>query len=269
MKAVVAGRRARASVRRIQQRRRISGSREPADISGAEFSQYSQHGEDGVLLHLFDHIGTRTQTFVEIGVGDGSESCTANLAFTWGWSGSLFEWDEDNAARATALFSGISVSVGQASVTRENVNEIVLAAGSKGLIDLLAIDIDGNDYWIWESIEVVSPRVVVIEYNASLGPVRSVSVPYDPVFARSAEMAHGTYHGASLAALTKLGRKLGYILVGCESEGVNAFFVTREDAGPLREQPVSQAWRPHRERIGRFSQAQQESQLSELPWVQV
>jgi len=84
--------------------------------------------------------------------------------------------------------------------------------------------VDGNDYWIWEAIRSINPRVVVIEYNATWFPPLSFTVRYNENFRWD-----GTnYHGASLRALELLGRRKGYCLVGCNFSGVNAFFV-RED----------------------------------------
>ena len=90
--------------------------------------------------------------------------------------------------------------------------------------DLLSIDIDGNDYWVWNAIDG-QPRLVVIEYNSSFGPDRAVTIPYDPSFDRFQHHPFGIYHGASIAALAKLGAAKGYALVGGDSNGVNAFFV--------------------------------------------
>lgn len=87
--------------------------------------------------------------------------------------------------------------------------------------DLLSIDLDYNDYWIWKAIETYVPRVVVIEYNATPGPSESQVVEYDPY-----HRWDGTDHfGASLLALVRLGHLKGYELIGCDSKGVNAFFV--------------------------------------------
>jgi len=109
-------------------------------------------------------------------------------------------------------------------VTAENINRLIKDAGLTGETDLLSIDIDFNDYWVWKAIDVVSPRVVVIEYNAGLRPPLSVTVPYQPN--RSADGTN--FFGASLEALVRLGRTKGYRIVGCNISGSNAFFV-RED----------------------------------------
>ncbi len=116
------------------------------------------------------------------------------------------------------------LKVVESRVTAENVNTLFERAGFAGEIDLLSIDIDYNDYWVWKAIDIVKPRVVVIEYNATLRPPLSLVVPYVP-----AVIWNGTsYFGASLEALVRLGGSKGYRLVGCTISGVNAFFV-RDD----------------------------------------
>ena len=129
------------------------------------------------------------------------------------------------------------------------IDDLLVEVGADGEIDLLSIDIDGNDLWVWEAVARTSARVVVVEYNASFGPDRSVSVPYDPDFDRMARHPSGYYHGASVTALARLGARKGYVLAGCDSNGVNAFFV-RGDCAPEIVPPAdpAEAWRPLRER---------------------
>jgi hypothetical protein len=112
---------------------------------------------------------------------------------------------------------------------------------------LLSIDIDGIDYWVWKAIEVISPRVVVIEYNSFLGAQEPLTIRYDPKFCRQLQGGRGLYFGASLAALEKLGKAKGYILAGCESHGVNAFFVRQDAAaGIVPALTAAQAYFPYR-----------------------
>ncbi len=210
----------------------------PRYINFFEARAFSQHGEDGILCHLFSELGTTDRRFVEFGVESGRECNCASLAINFGWSGLLMDGDEGNARSGRAFYRAMipdrpeAVTFNARWITRENINDLLKDAGYTGEIDLLSIDIDGNDYWVWEAIEVVTPRVVVIEYNALFGPSRAVTLPYDPAFNRFTRHPRGLIYGASLAALAKLGRRKGYGLVGCESRGVNAFFV-RDDV--LRE----------------------------------
>ncbi len=101
--------------------------------------------------------------------------------------------------------------------------------GFTGDVDLLSLDVDGNDYWVWQALTACSGRVVVLEYNSMFGPDRAVTIPYDPKFNRRDHRF--CYFGASLAALTKLSASKGYRLVAVEPTGVNAFFL-RDDIAP-------------------------------------
>ncbi len=238
-----------------------------------EFRVFSQNGEDGLLAFIFSEIGVTNRQFVEFGVDDGRECNCANLAIWFGWSGLMLEGNARAARRARDYYAKLersgcnSVQVHQAHVTAENINQTILAAGVEGEIDLLSIDIDGNDYWLWEAIEVVNPRVVVIEYNASFG-LRSISVPYDPQFVRFRRHPSGWYHGASVVALEKLGERKGYELVGTDSRGVNAFFV-RKDAlsGRLRALPAKAAYRPQKKRMAVATVDQQFDVVQHLDYV--
>lgn len=196
-------------------------------LNAFEARAYSQAGQDGILARLLDLVGVESRAFVEFGVGDGSECNTANLAFTFGWSGLLMEIDAAAVERARRLYERLPVTVLEAAVTAENVDELIRAHGPADA-DVLSIDVDGADLWVWRAVDSLRPRVTVVEYNASFGPERSVTVPYRPVFDRYAHHASGFYHGASLAALAKVGAEKGYALVGCDSRGTDAFFVRRD-----------------------------------------
>ena len=196
-----------------------------------EFKRFSQHGEDGILLYLFSKIGTTDRQFVEFGIQDGKECNTANLSISFGWSGLLMDCSEAGVAQAKAYYAeqlgerASAVQIKPAFVTVENINELISEANISGEIDFLSIDIDGTDYWIWKAIDVINPRLVMMEYNATFGPDLSVTVPYEPLFNAKEKHESRYYHGASLVALTQLAREKGYDLVGCDSQGVNAFYV--------------------------------------------
>jgi hypothetical protein len=245
-------------------------------INPFELKIRSQNGEDGILLFIFSQIGTTDRRFVEFGVGDGSICNTANLSLNWGWSGLLMEArtsDVESARRNYRKWLGADshqVRIRKAFVTAENINELLPIEGFQGPIDLLSIDIDGNDYWVWKAIKQIEPRVVIVEYNASFGPKESVTIPYDPQFNAYKFHVSGIFHGASLAALRKLGEEKGYALVGCDSRGVNAFFVRKEllSAG-LQAVSEEEAWFPHFDRSRTHSLARQQELLSSFPSIQV
>jgi hypothetical protein len=192
-----------------------------------EFTVYSQNGEDGILQYLLRNLMIPSHTFVEFGVGNYRQSNTRFLAINDHWSGIVLE---SNAAsvhqiREDPIFWQINVRAVHAFVTRENINDLLLANGVEGEIGLLSIDIDGNDYWVFEAVTAVNPAIVVIEYNSRFGANRAVSIPYDPAFDRWQAHPSGLYFGASLPAICNLARRKGYGFVGCNSFGVNAFFV--------------------------------------------
>jgi hypothetical protein len=194
------------------------------------FKVFSQCDEDGIIQEIFNRIGTTNRTFIEFGVETGVECNTVKLLLE-GWRGL---WIDGSATNITNIRTNFTTFVNdgrlqtvEAFINAENINALFEQGGVTGDIDLLSIDIDRNDYWVWKAIEVVKPRVVMTEYNATLRPPLSLVVPYDP-----RAMWNGTsYFGASLEALTRLGREKGYRLVGCSFSGANAFFVRNEVAG--------------------------------------
>jgi hypothetical protein len=195
-----------------------------------EFRCYSQNGEDGILLYIFSILGTTNRKVVEICAGDGIECNAANLLVNHGWSGLLFDGDAEQVARGRSFYSTCRntwtapPTFVNSWVTAEAVDALVANSGFSGPIDLLSLDLDGNDYWIWKALECVTPRVVVLEFNAGCGPDVSVTMSYRPDF--RLDYAVQPYRcGASLAAFVKLARAKGYRLVGVQSRGFNAFFV--------------------------------------------
>jgi len=236
---------------------------------------YSQHGQDGILLYIFSQTGVGKRRFVEFGMGDGRECNTANLSLNYGWRGLLMDANEENVSGARRYYAerlgarSSNVTIVQATLTRENVNEVLVRNGYEGKIDLLSIDIDGNDYWVWQAINAVEPRVVVIEYNAILGCEQSITVPYDPNFVVGKRASY-FYHGASLPALAKLANSKGYVLVGCDLEGTDAFFVRRELAGnKLPEVSVEAAYFPQRLRSKTLSPKEQFETIKHLDFDKV
>lgn len=189
-----------------------------------EVSYSSQNGEDGILLEIFNQIGIENYTFVEFGIGNGTQCNTANLINNFGWKGLMIEGDPYKAAHASAVYAQHPVKVTNAFITVDNINQLISEANLPTEIDLLSVDIDGNDYWVWKAIDVVKPRVVVAEFNASFGH-EVVTVPYDKDFDRFKYHKTGIFHGMSLTAAEKLARSKGYVYIGCDSLGVNAFFV--------------------------------------------
>lgn len=213
------------------------------DLRDVGFRKYSQFEEDGILLYLFSLITPINRVCVEICAGDGRECNTANLIINHGWWGHLFDGDEDRVRAGKEFFAHTKDTFlypprfTNAWITAENVNEVIATSGATGAIDLLSLDVDGVDYWLWKAITVVDPQVVVCETHNPIPPDKALTVPYDPNFAFESE----NYRGASLAAMTKLGREKGYRLVGTHRFGFNAFFV-KNGVGEKFLPEVDVAW---------------------------
>lgn len=193
----------------------LFGSRRITDLTAFERRWYSQNGEDGILQVIFDKIDVKTRFCVEFGVENGRECNSRYLIQKQGWVGLLMDGSASGECH---------IPVHREFVTAENINELLAKYKVPKEFDLLSIDIDGNDYWVWRAIQAYSPRVVVIEYNAAVPPNESKTIVYDPEF----QWDGTAYFGAGLLALDQLGRAKGYTLIGCDSMGVNAFFL-RDD----------------------------------------
>jgi hypothetical protein len=220
----------------LQYREHFEKTHRVLNFDSVEFRNYSQNGEDGILWYVFSLLGTVNKKCIEICAGDGIQCNTANLIINDGWTGLLFEGNPSLVRKGQAFFKTHPDTFAypprfcHAWVTAENVNDLVRDNGFIGEIDLLSIDVDGVDFWIWNAIEAIRPRVVVAEIQALWGAEASVTVPYRPDFRAEYISGFGVYCGASLPAFVKLANKKGYRLVGCQRYGYNAFFI-RNDVG--------------------------------------
>ncbi len=236
-----------------------------------EFKIYSKSGEDGILLGLLSRVGVVHKRFIKIGIGSGDECNTANLSLNHGWKGLLIDANSQQVDAARKFYAHLpQVRVEQSFVTIDNINELFIQMRATGELDVFSLDIDGNDYWIMERLNVIKPRIVILEYNPSFGPERSITIPYDPKFYCMDYHKSGWYHGASLTALTKLMCKKGFILVGCDSNGYNAFFVRSDVAeGVLRELPPEEAYYPAKPRFRHGTHESQFSVVSHLQFTEI
>jgi hypothetical protein len=198
-----------------------------------QFQAYSQNGEDGILLYVFSQIGTTNKVCVELCAGDGIQCNTANLIVNHGWHGLLFDGEQENIEKGKAFYLQTSTTslwppnLQHAWITRDNVNLLIREQRVEGQIDLLSLDMDGNDYWILDALEVVQPRVIILEYQNAWPADVAVTQQYREDFHVSQVQVNGTLPrcGASLAAFTKLAKQKGYRLVGCERNCFNAVFI--------------------------------------------
>jgi len=218
------------------------------DMRANEFQVYSQWGEDGILQHLIRRVPIERKLFVEIGVESYVEANTRFLAEHSNWAGLLLEADAEQVAaiRRDRIYWAANLKAVAAFVTRENINSLLSEHGLAGDIGLLSIDVDGNDYWLWEAITAVNPRIVVCEYNSFLGSERPLVVPYAADFRRSQAHYSWLYYGASLPALAYLAERKGYQMAGTNSAGNNAFFVRRDAGQNVPERSVVDSFTPAR-----------------------
>ncbi|MCR5209087.1 MAG: hypothetical protein K6C99_02630 [Lachnospiraceae bacterium] len=199
----------------------------PAALENYGYKVYSQNDEDGIIEEIFNRIGTKNKRFIEFGVQDGLESNTHYLLFK-DWSGLWIECDSEAFEKINRKFVNViregNLKVLCEFITKDNINELFKKAGFTGEIDLLSIDIDGNDYYVFENISVVNPRVIIAEYNGKFPPNYEWKQPYF-----DKHLWDGTdKHGASLAALNHLANEKGYKLVCTNLNGCNAFFVRND-----------------------------------------
>jgi hypothetical protein len=204
---------------------------DPPALTRFEKRVTSQNGEDGVIAEILRRIGgPRDRWFVEFGAGSGDEANCVQLADAHEWSG-LFIESSSGDYRALADKYGASerVRTRRATVTPDNIERLFREAEVPSEVDVLSIDIDGNDYWVWEAIRSITPRLVVVEYNANLPLDRPLVMPRDDEH----EWDGTDYVGASLTAYRALGLEKGYELVHTDTTGVNAFFVHAEEVKDL------------------------------------
>ncbi len=152
---------------------RLSRYDQPRCLTRSGFKVFSQFSEDGILDEIFRRIGTTNRFFVEFGVGDGMENNTL-YKLGQGWDGIWFDGDHDKitSIRRThdTLIASKKLRVYEKWILSSTVMNDFRCASVPTEFDLLSIDIDGNDYWVWKALEEFSPRVVVIEFNAGMGP---------------------------------------------------------------------------------------------------
>jgi hypothetical protein len=197
----------------------------PIDVTALSKGIYCQGAEEAILDRVFELIAPGRRFCVEFGAGDGlRNSNTARLVRDHSWSGVMIEASDYRFAKLRENHGDASnVRIMQATAQPETVEQLFADADVPGDLDLLSIDIDGNDYWVWRAIERYRPKVVVIEYNPYYAPPERWVMKYNAEHVWDGS----TYYGASLESLCALGKQKGYELICCDHQGNNAFFVER------------------------------------------
>ena len=222
----------------------LNNNKKIKNLSETEFKVFSQWGEDGIIDYLIENLFLKNDhMFIEIGVENYLESNTRYLLIKRNWKGLLIEKSQEDVEfiKKDSIYWKHDLTVLNAFVTKKNINELILEnINSSKKIGLLSIDIDGNDYWIWEALNSITPCIVVIEYSSRLGKDNSEVIPkiYDEQFERAKYHYSNIVYGASLKALIELADKKNYFFAGSNSAGTNAFFI-RKDLQNEKIKPVS------------------------------
>jgi hypothetical protein len=238
------------------------------------FRVFCDADEDGIILFLLSVVGSGCKQLVDLGSASVTASNSSNLILHHGWSGLLVDANAEGVRTAREQFNDLGVippNIVSSWLTAEGVNDLIVEnLPLPGEVDLLSIDIDGNDYWVWRAINAITPRVVVIEYQDILGPTRSVTIPYDPKFSLDQYEVNAklnNYVGASLRAMVKLGEAKGYRLVATNSYGFNAFFVRNDLATDQLPQISVEDGFPHP--WNDYGMRERWPLVADMPWQQV
>ena len=247
-------------------------------LKRAGFGVFSQFDEDGIIQFLISHVEIKNQTFIEFGVEHYEESNTRFLLINDNWQGLVMDGSQENIGyiKNDRVSRKYDLQAYCEFITKENINELIRRSGFDSDLGLLSVDIDGNDYWVWEAINSIQPRIVVSEYNSVLG-LDPVSIPYQADFFRTKAHYSNLYYGCSLSALTHLASKKGYVFVGSNLRGNNAFFIRKDLAGSFRELTaqegyVSSLFREGRDKKGNMTLLRgpdRRKLISHLPVVNV
>lgn len=214
------------------------------NIHEAEFKVFSQWGDDGIIQYLINNISITNKVFVEFGVENYTEANTRFLLMNNNWSGLVIDGSEENIeyVKNDDIYWKYNLTAKHSFVTAENINDLIKNENISGNIGILHVDIDGNDYWIWKTINVVDADIVIVEYNSVFGSKRPITIPYDASFIRTKAHYSNLYYGTSLTSIYDLAKEKGYVFVGCNSAGNNAYFVKKEKAVNLKELSVDEGY---------------------------
>lgn len=200
------------------------------NIRLAEFKVYSQWGDDGIIQFLINYLDIKHKTFIEFGVENYTECNTRFLLVNNNWKGLIFDGSEKNitAIKKDNFYWQYNLTAECEFITTENINHLIKKNNFSGKVGILHIDIDGNDYHVWRAITEVEADIVIMEYNSVFGIKNPWTVQYDATFYRTNFHYSNLYFGSSLLSLCDLGEEKGYLFIGCNSAGNNAYFIKKE-----------------------------------------
>ncbi len=214
------------------------------NIQESEFKVFSQFGDDGIIQYLINNIDIENKIFVEFGVENYTESNTRFLLMNNNWKGLVIDGNKANIdyIRHDSIYWKYDLTAEHCFIDKENINATISNNNFSGELGILSIDIDGNDYWIWECINVVNPVIVIIEYNSILGNKHAITTPYDPKFNRTKAHYSNLFFGCSLKALYLLAQRKGYVFAGSNSNGNNAYFIRKDKIGNIKHVDVESGY---------------------------
>lgn len=215
------------------------------DIKNAGFRCYSQFDEDGIILYLLTLVGIKNNTVVEICCGNGHESMSANLIINHGFKGYIFDGNSKNIEIAKKFFFKhkdcllVKPTIKNTWIMKENINKVLSENKVDGEIDVLVIDMDGIDYYVWEAIDQINPRICVFEVHNIIPHNISVTIPYSKNFDyKKKGKKLENFRSVSPLAMDKLSKKKGYTFVGNNKHGFNVFYVRNDLLNNLLPKPL-------------------------------
>ncbi len=236
------------------------------------FKVFSQFDDDGIIQFLINNIDISKEIFIEFGVEDYTEANTRFLLMYNNWKGFIIDGSKENinSIKQSEIYWKHNLTAIFSFLNKDNINKIFQKNGFVGKIGVLSIDIDGNDYWVYEAINVLEPDIVIFEYNSLFGSELKVSIPYNENFYRTNAHYSNLYWGASLHAFVFLTNSKGYGFVGTNRFGNNAYFVKKTKLNKLvkevtiEEGYIESKYRESRDKAGNLTYLSGEKKLLEI-----
>lgn len=248
-------------------------------LEDAEFSVYSQNGEDGILNFIINKLKIKKPNFIEIGVGDYTECNTRFIYETYFSSGIIIDCLSElkkKVSKNVNIWKG-NLGIIESFVSKENINDII-NRNCNFEVDIFSLDIDGIDYWILKNLsDDVKPKIFVIEYNSNFG-LKKITVPYIQDFDRKKYHYSHLCYGASITAIQELMHNKGYYLLGVNRLKNNAFFISnnferKKFFSNIKEQSLEEAvlsnFSEGRDKNGLLSYLNKKQQLKEIEECEV
>jgi len=241
-------------------------------IADAGFRCYSQFEEDGIILYILTMLGINAGVCVEISCGTGHECMSANLVINHGFQAFLFDGCTNNISAAKSFFGSkkdliaLQPSIHKAWMTRENINHHLMASCCPCDVDLLSMDVDGNDYWLWEAIDYISPKICCFETHDWIPSNLSLTIPYRPDFSML-DSPHSGFRSVSLLAMNRLSKRKGYTLIGAHRHGFNVFYLRNDLMNSFFGEVAVESI--HNNAATRRNQTEMWPQIAKYPWVTI